>query len=240
MNLFPATLLLLICLPALAQKETHAILSGRVITGDRLPVAAAFVKVVNSATGTAREGTSDSNGAFSLKTLPLGKSHLSIRAEGFETLEKDIDVQPGMSLEFSLGTTGNQPAASVDASQVPARSEHVQVTATLERRPSDVTIQAGGLPTIVNTVTQEQIEHTNVGRDVGDLLNRVPGVVIASLNQGDIGTGLKGFHCELWTRHVGRVEVDADQPEQSFQRTAARRRNNRFVRPLVSAISTVV
>ncbi len=51
---------------------------------------------------------------------------------------------------------------------------------------------------------------------------------------------IKGFHCELWTRHVGRVEVDADQPEQSFQRTAARRRNNRFVRPLVSAISTVV
>jgi predicted dithiol-disulfide oxidoreductase (DUF899 family) len=50
----------------------------------------------------------------------------------------------------------------------------------------------------------------------------------------------KRFHCELWKGHVGRVEVDADQPEQSFQRTAARRRNNRFVRPLVSAISAVV
>ena len=36
-------------------------------------------------------------------------------------------------------------------------------------------------------------------------------------------TKMTWFHCELYEEHLGRVEADADKPEQSFQGTAARR-----------------
>ena len=173
-----------------AQETSFATVSGRVSAADRLPIAAATIRVQERLSGTVREGTSDSNGAFTLRTLPLGLAHLSISAKGYGTLERDIDVQPGMALQFTLGGAGDTAGSSGSAG-FGTQQEHVEVTAVLEKQPSDVTMLSGGLPTIVNTVTAEEIEHTNVGRDVGDLLNRVPGVVIASLNQGDIGTGLK-------------------------------------------------
>jgi len=66
--------------------------------------------------------------------------------------------------------------------------------------------------------------------------------VAAKLHRGWMGLkqALTRVRWELLRREVGRVEFDADHPEQSFQRTAAPGRSDRFMRALVSSIPIVV
>lgn len=94
-------------------------------------------------------------------------------------------------------------------------SERIEVKATLDKAQIDVTTQVAGLPLLSTVINTQQIEHSNVGRDVGDILNRVPGVAIATLPQGDIGKGIKlrGF----FTRsHGADVSVYIDGAPQNL------------------------
>jgi hypothetical protein len=54
------------------------------------------------------------------------------------------------------------------------------------------------------------------------------------------GRGFPVFRCELCGGQVDRVEINADHPEQSFQRAAAPGRIDHFMRALVPAVPAVV
>ncbi|MFL9881139.1 TonB-dependent receptor [Herbaspirillum rhizosphaerae] len=50
---------------------------------------------------------------------------------------------------------------------------------------------AASLPTSVTVIERAEIDRTNVGRDISDLLRRVPGIMAHTLDQGDIGNSIK-------------------------------------------------
>ncbi len=204
-------LALLGCAPAFSQTVSTATIMGNVVGASNQPARAAVVSL-HSATGVTREAQTDSGGRFTLFEVPLGPAHLEVRVEGKSSLERDVNVSAGTALSLNLGAdaAGGNVVASVAAV-----SEHVEVTATADKMPTDITTQAIGLPVQSNVVTHEEIEHTNVFRDIGEVLNRIPAITIASLPQGDIGTGIKlrGF----FTRsHGADVAVYIDGAPQNL------------------------
>ncbi len=207
-----ALLCLFACAPSFCQTGPTATIAGTVTDISKQPVRAAVVSLYSVDQGVNRETNSDSGGRFSLSQVPLGPAHLQIRVEGKITLERDLDVVPGIALSLNLGADA---AAGTVTTSAAAVSEHVEVTAMADKLPSDITIQAVGLPALTYVVSHEDIEHTNVFRDMGDVLNRIPGISIASLPQGDIGTGIKlrGF----FTRsHGADIAVYIDGAPQNL------------------------
>ncbi len=178
---------LFVCAPAFAQSVATATITGNVANASNQPVRAAVISLRSNG-GILREAQSDSGGRFTLSEVPVGMAHLEVRVNGQTTLDKDVDIVAGIALSLNLGQDNS--AGSVQTS-VAAVSEHVDVTATADKRPSEITNQPVGLPALSSVVTHEEIEHTNVFRDFGEVLNRIPGITIASLPQGDIGTGIK-------------------------------------------------
>ncbi len=185
--------------------QSTVTLAGTITDASLTKLAGATVKILSSDKLSFQVDTSES-GAFSIAGVPLGKAKISVTVRGVEVLARVIDVRPSLALNLTL--TNN-------ASSGLSMSEHIQVTATLDKAQTEVTTQAGGLPTLSTVIRTEQIEHSNVGRDVGDILNRVPGVAIATLPQGDIGNGIKlrGF----FTRsHGADVSVYIDGAPQNL------------------------
>ena len=88
------------------------------------------------------------------------------------------------------------------------------VTASPEARPSAITLQSGGLPTAVTVITRDQLTRTNVGRDFGSLLRRVPGIMAHNIGQGDTGDSekMRGF---LSSSHGADVAVYIDGVPQN-------------------------
>lgn len=201
-------------LPAFCQAAEQATvtLSGTLYDGAKLPVRAAAVNLRSLERDVVRETESDSGGRFSLSGVPSGSTHLTVRLNGKVLAERDISVVPGISLAINLGSDASAATVATTISTV---NQQIEVTATADKYPTDVTTQAVGLPSISSVVTHEELEHTNVFRDVGEVLNRVPGITIASLPQGDIGTGIKlrGF----FTRsHGADIAVYIDGAPQNL------------------------
>lgn len=81
------------------------------------------------------------------------------------------------------GNTGENslPEISVSAGKGDAKNISKSVVGT----------DANSLPTSVTVIERAEIERTNVGRDISDLLRRVPGIMAHTLDQGDIGNSIK-------------------------------------------------
>jgi outer membrane receptor protein involved in Fe transport len=110
-------------------------------------------------------------------------------------------------------------SAHADSTREQARLGAVVVTATPMPRPSAVTLSSGGLPTAVTVLDHAAIERTNLGRDVGTLLRRVPGIMSHTLGQGDVGNSIKmrGF---ATSTHGADVAVYVDGVPQNVPSAA--------------------
>jgi outer membrane receptor protein involved in Fe transport len=84
---------------------------------------------------------------------------------------------------------------------------------------SDVSLDSSGLPTSVTVIERSEIERTNVGRDISDLLRRVPGIMAHTIDQGDIGNAIKmrGF---LTASHGADTAVYIDGVPQNIPSSA--------------------
>lgn len=80
---------------------------------------------------------------------------------------------------------GSLPEISVSAGKNDAKSDAKNISKSV------VSNDASGLPTSVTVIDRAEIERTNVGRDITDLLRRVPGIMAHTLGQGDIGDSIK-------------------------------------------------
>ncbi|WP_271006626.1 Plug domain-containing protein, partial [Listeria seeligeri] len=51
------------------------------------------------------------------------------------------------------------------------------------------------LPSAVTTITSDDVDATNVGRDISNVFRRVPGVLANNIDQGETGNGfrMRGF-----------------------------------------------
>lgn len=140
--------------------QSVASLRGHVTDPSGAAIAAAGLKLVSTATGAARETTSDANGGYEFLQLQPGLYSLEASAKGFRTTKKvglDLLVATASTIDVTLALS------SVD--------QKVEVTA--DNQPALNTTDA----TLGNTFNERQISSLPIeGRNVVELLSLQPGV----------------------------------------------------------------
>ena len=167
-----AVVMVLLVLSLVAPREAVAqagtgTLTGRVVDTQVAAIPGALVTVTEEATGAVRSTTSDTDGAFRLPGLPVGRYTVDVTLSGFAPLKvTEVPLAPGevRSLE-NLQLKVGQLAEMVT---VTANTAAVQ-TATSSR---------------TGTVTAEQLTNIQMkGRDVWGMLAVVPGVQDTNMNR---------------------------------------------------------
>ncbi len=158
--------------PAIRAQIVSGSLSGRLTDPSGAAVPSASVTLIHNATGMERRTTSDGEGAFVFAGIDGGVYTLRAESKGFKTLERrDITLSAGDRL--SLGQLALEVGAAVETVTVTASPNVVQ-TASAERS---------------DTITSQQIEGILVrGRNVTDLLQIVPGVLLETTQEALSGS----------------------------------------------------
>lgn len=129
-------------------------------TGAAIPNAE--VTAVASNIGVTRTVTSSGNGTFSLSNLPAGTYHLTVKAAGFETLEKDGVILSSAD-RLNAGAFALKVGAEATSVTVEADTAQLQIQANSGER-SDL-------------ITGKQLNDIALnGRNVLDILRVIPGV----------------------------------------------------------------
>jgi Carboxypeptidase regulatory-like domain len=73
------------------------------------------VRISNPVTGFSRTVTTDAAGKYVFSNLPPNPYHITVEAEGFETLERDVDVRTGVpiTMDLTLALAGATTAVDV-------------------------------------------------------------------------------------------------------------------------------
>jgi Carboxypeptidase regulatory-like domain len=73
------------------------------------------VRISNPVTGFSRTVTTDAAGKYVFSNLPPNPYHITVEAEGFETLERDVDVRTGVpiTVDLTLALAGATTAVDV-------------------------------------------------------------------------------------------------------------------------------
>lgn len=89
----------------------------------------------------------------------------------------------------------NDPLREGDTNNALPTVEVTGQTESTVKRRSDVSVDNKALPSAVTTISHDDLETLNVGRDMSNVFRRVPGVVANNIDQGDTGNGfrMRGF-----------------------------------------------
>lgn len=171
-----AALVLAICgagTPTFAQGSSASSISGRVVdvSGGVLPGASVTAKHVG--TGVVSTTVSNTEGAFSLPSLPPGTYEVTVSLEGFKTTAvKDVVI------------------TAVQGANINAKLELGGVTETVTVASSSEIIQTQS-STIASTITTNQITKLPLtSRSAMDFVNFMPGVTTVSGNRNATINGL--------------------------------------------------
>ena len=63
---------------------------------------AVAVTITNPVSGFTRTATTDATGRYVFNNLPPNPYHLAVTAQGFQTLERDVDVRTGVPITMDL------------------------------------------------------------------------------------------------------------------------------------------
>jgi len=97
-------IVLVCCLPALAQSPDSATVQGRVVDPSQAAIEGVTISVTNTVTGFQRTTRSDSSGSFAFAGLPaLGGYNLEISKQGFAPLKRSISVFGGNTATLVVG-----------------------------------------------------------------------------------------------------------------------------------------
>jgi hypothetical protein len=151
------TLCMLTAATAHAQ-QTSGNVSGRVFDQSQAAVPGATVTATHKSTGFSRDSITDTEGVFRLTALPVGPYALKVDLAGFQSIEREIDVQVGANLDinFDLKMSGVTEGLQVTAQ-----------TPLIETSTSSV----GG---VVDTKRIESLPLN--GRQFANLAATIPGV----------------------------------------------------------------
>ena len=72
------------------------------------------VRISNPVTGFTRTSTTDAGGKYVFSNLPPNPYHLTVAAEGFKTLERDVDVRSGVPITVDLALALAGETSSVE------------------------------------------------------------------------------------------------------------------------------
>jgi hypothetical protein len=153
-----ATFLLLLAVPAMAQRST-ATLRGVVTDPQNAVVSGAKVTIKNETTGLTRTGTSNASGIYTFADLPVGSYTLDVEFTGFKNEQRTgivLNVADNRSLDVQL-TTGQ-----------------MSETVTVETPAVSVTTTGGE---VAGLITGEQVRELPLnGRNFLQLATLMPGV----------------------------------------------------------------
>jgi hypothetical protein len=90
-----------VCIRA-QQTVTSGTLSGRIEDASGAVVSGASLTAINLETNQKQSATTDSNGRYRFPYLQVGRYKLSVEAQGFATLTKELTVTVGQALDLSL------------------------------------------------------------------------------------------------------------------------------------------
>src|SRR5579859_5490884 len=156
---------LLLCPAAFAQTIT-ASLQGRVSDKSGAVVANATITATNTETGLARSATSDTNGGYSIASLPAGNYKVEVKAGTFQPQASTIPLTVGQSTNLDFSLAPGQVAQEVN---VAAEAPLVETT----NSSTDTVIE------------QRQIQNLPVnGRQFIDFALLAPGVTIGDTTSG--------------------------------------------------------
>lgn len=162
--------LLLFTTSAIAQK---GIISGTVTNEEGLPLTGATVRVGNTTLG----AVTDSEGTYSITSIPVGSKTVVVKLIGFRRLERVVSVTSNeeMTLDFSL---------EEDVLQLG------EVAITAGRREEDI----AQTPRAIDVVSQETIEfYTNQTSDLSATLGKfVPNFTSPSIGNNVFTASLRG------------------------------------------------
>ena len=181
--------LLVLSVSAPAQIVTGSI-AGSIKDPTGLAVPAAHIVLHQAATGMERKTEANAHGDFVFGALNAGEYTLSATATGFKTTEKkDVALTTGERL--TLGDITLQLGAVSEVISVTALAAAVQ-TQSAER---------------ADLITSKQVQDLLVrGRNVTDLLQLVPGIVVAS--QSDDLSSESNFYVQGNRRTMNNVSID--------------------------------
>ena len=127
----------LVCVATLAAQTITGSIVGSVKDPSGLPVAGAEVKLVQPATGVARQTRSSDRGDFSFPSLPPGEYSLTIKAPGFKSVEQTSlklsasETLPAGDLTLEVGSVSKTVT-------VTAQGAVVQTLVGLRTRPRKI------------------------------------------------------------------------------------------------------
>ena len=131
-------LLSAILLPAsLAAQDATGSIRGTVFDSTGSRIARASVAVVNTATGTRYNATTDAEGGFALELLPPGDYSARVVAEGMSpqlTPQLHVDIGAAASLEFRLAVAGAHENVTVSAAPTVVETQPSAVSTLLDER----------------------------------------------------------------------------------------------------------
>jgi hypothetical protein len=151
-------------------------LSGTVTDQSGSGVPNASVSIKNTATGIARDNTTDSDGFYSAPNLLPGVYDITISAPGFST-----SVQTGLTLTVGAAQILNIPL------KIGHTGERVEVTAAAP----DVQLASSTLSAEVDSITEHELPLN--GRDWTQLATLQPGVTGVRVEAGASNRGNRGY-----------------------------------------------
>ena len=164
-------------IPAFSQVDvTSATIKGTVTDQNKAVVVGALITAKSTERGTIRTGKTDSDGSYTIPTLPPGAYEIRIEAAGFEaavipkaeitvgmTAVYDIELQPG-GVKAQIEVTSEAPVIEVERTQ-----------------------QA-------NTIDKRQVENLpNVGRTFQNYVYTLPGVSNSNAPRAQLAGRVTGF-----------------------------------------------
>lgn len=96
---------------AVASSAETTSVRGRVVEDGAAPIEGASITL--TAGGTTQTATSDANGLFAFESAALGPAHLSVVADGYESVELDSVLEAGSNSEASIPLVRSQPAGVI-------------------------------------------------------------------------------------------------------------------------------
>jgi outer membrane receptor for ferrienterochelin and colicin len=164
---FCLMLLSILSMSALAQDITSGTIQGTITDEQGAVVAGATVEARNIETNFTRVFTTDSDGHFTLLSIPSGRYVVSVTKAGFAKLnQENVEITVGRSISLNL------------ALRVSGVSGEVTITNT----PTIDTVKTEAS----TTLNEKSIENTPIlGRKFEDLLTLTPGVSITQGPDGD-------------------------------------------------------
>jgi iron complex outermembrane receptor protein len=167
--------LAMLLLPVLAKAQFS--ISGLVSEKSNQALPGASIRLKEKSSGT----TTDSQGKYQLTNLKAGNYTLLVSFIGYQTVEKNLELNSDQVLNFSLS-----PSAFL--------ADEVIVRATRANEKSATTYK---------NLSKEEIQQNNFGQDLPFILNNTPGVVVTS----DAGAGVGYTGIRIRGSDASRINV---------------------------------